>query len=263
MKILLGILLLVNAALLMWGVGQRQFLNDSHSPATEYHPELMKLLPPEKPRGLAKVTIESDGEVTTTKIAADTQVHDDTSVLPAPSLPGLAEEDDESVESLENVLAAAIAGQCMLIGPYKTVIDRGRGGRKLNDMHIQYSDRQDPRGRVLGYRVFQGPFASKEDVSQARRHLKKQGVKDLYLMNEGETKRYISLGFFSSENSANSFIENFSKLRIKTSKRIEYGTNYWLLVSDTEAISKLVKKGSVPIQHDISKKILSCSEMPW
>ncbi|MFW2440060.1 MAG: SPOR domain-containing protein [Arenicellales bacterium] len=261
MKVLLGILLLVNVALLMWGLGQRQFLNDSYSPATEYHPELMELLPPEKPRALAKVTINSDGNVTTTKNEVESgATADRTTVLPSSVLLGPLE---EAAETSSSMMASVVPGQCMLIGPYKTEIERGRGGRKLNDMHIQYSDRQDPKGRVLGYRVFQGPFSSKKDVSYARLRLKKQGIKDLYLMNEGDNKRYISLGFFSSEKSANSFMDNFSKLRIKTNKRIEYGTNFWLLVTDLESIRKLIEKSSIPIQPGATKTIKSCTEIPW
>ncbi|GMR06638.1 MAG: hypothetical protein BMS9Abin25_1252 [Gammaproteobacteria bacterium] len=254
--------MLVNAALLMWGVGQRQFLKDSYSPATEFHPELMELLPPEKPRVLAKVTINSKGKAITSNSEVDSPANgDNATVLPFPVLPEQAEE--ESAETALSILVAAIPGQCMLIGPYKTAIARGRGGRKLNDMSIQYSDRQDPRGRVLGYRVFQGPFASKEDVSRARYRLKKQGVKDLYLMNEGENKRYISLGYFSRENSANSFMDNFSKQQIKTTRRAEYGTNYWLLVSDLKSIRRLIKKSSIPIQRGATKTIKSCSEITW
>jgi len=261
-KILLGILLLVNAALLMWGVGQRQFMNDSYSPASEYHPELMELLPPEKPRTLTKVTINSKGEASTSNSEVDSSTNGgDTTILPFPVLPGQAEEG--AAEAASILLATVTPGQCMLIGPYKTGIERGRGGRKLNDMSIQYSDRQDPQGRVLGYRVFQGPFATKEDVFRARYRLKKQGVKDLYLMNEGENKRYISLGFFSSENSANSFMDNFSKRRIKTKKRTEFGTNYWLVVSDLKSIRRLIEKSAIPIQPGATKIIKSCSEIPW
>lgn len=262
MKILLGILLLANAALLMWGVGQRQFLKDGYSPATEYHPELMELLPPERPRALAKVTINSDGERITTKIEADSPVKGgDTTVLSSPVLSGQAEEG--AIKTASRTLPAVKPGQCMLIGPYRTAIERGRGGRKLNDMSIQYSDRQVPQGRILGYRVFQGPFANKEDVSRARRRLIKQGVKDLYLMNEAENKQYISLGFFSSENSANIFMNNFSKQRIKTTKRTEYGINYWLLVSDLKSIRRLIEKSAIPIQRRATKTIKPCSEIPW
>lgn len=262
MKILLGIFLLVNVALLMWGAGQRQFLNGSHSPATEYHPELMELLPPEKSRTLAKVTIDSNGEATSSSIEDKAATKgDDSTVLSSPLTPAQAEGSDTRPASDD--LAKAAPGQCMLIGPFKTAIERGRGGRKLNDMSIRYSDREDPRGRVLGYRVFQGPFTSKLEVSSAKRRLKKQGVKDLYLIVEGENKRFISLGFFSSESSANSFIDNFSKRQIKTKKRIEYGTNYWLLISDLKSIWKLGEKGSVPIRGGAKKAIKPCSEIPW
>ena len=70
MKALLGILLLVNAALLMWNMGQREFMHDEHAPATEFHPELMKLLPAEKSPSMAKVTVNAAEVVTSDTIGA-------------------------------------------------------------------------------------------------------------------------------------------------------------------------------------------------
>ena len=85
----------------------------------------------------------------------------------------------------------------MFIGPYLTAIDRGRAGRQLQDMNINFSESEVSEGRALGYRVYQGPFDTSEDVSRARRRLEKQGVKDLYLMNEGpNTKVYFTWIFF-------------------------------------------------------------------
>jgi len=264
-KILLGVLLLINAALLMWGAGQRQFVNDPNSPAAEFHPELMELLPPEKSRSLAKVTLNPGAEaiISTTTETVDNAADKGVDSATQPFLFLSDEAKEEKSLTAANMLPVAVAGQCMLIGPYKTAIERGRGGRKLNDMKIKYSDRMDPEGRVLGYRVFQGPFASKAAVSRAKRRLKKQGVKDLYLVKEGEKKQFLSLGFFSSENSANSFIGNFSKQKIKTRKRVEYGANYWLLVSDLKSIWKLAEKRSVPIQRGAAKNIKNCSDIPW
>ena len=74
MKVVLGILLLANAALLLWGLGQREFMHDKHSPAAEFHPELMELVPPTSHNTLAKVTIETNGGVVTSNTGQDQRV---------------------------------------------------------------------------------------------------------------------------------------------------------------------------------------------
>lgn len=267
MKALLGILLLINAALLMWNMGQREFSHGEYSPAADFHPELMNLLPAEKSRSMAKVTIGQSGAVTTSQ--------------PADNIPEATQEVSIPLDSIRSDIAkpitteeaaatemAAVAhikvaeGQCMFIGPYTTVIDRDRAGRQLHDMKIDFSEREDTKGRRLGYRVYQGPFSTNEDVSRARRRLEKQGVKDLYLMNEGADRKYISLGFFSNEKSANEFMRQFSELKVKSKLRLEYATYYWISVSDFKAIAKLSEKDSMPMLPGIRKTARACSEIP-
>jgi len=269
MKALLGILLLVNAALLMWNMGQREFMHDEYGPDTEFHPELMKLLPAEKSPSMAKVTINSSGTVVTSQ-------HTDTPVEPSREARAPSVSDDaydkkagsavntsaEKPAAEEEKLAKlnVMAGQCLFIGPYLTAIDRGRAGRQLQDMNIASIESEDPEGRPLGYRVYQGPFDTSEDVSRAKRRLEKQGVKDLYLMNEGPNKKFISLGFFSNQKSADEFMKQFSKLKVKSKQRLEYATYYWLSVSDLNSIEKLKEKNAMPIPPGISKTIKACSE---
>ncbi len=265
MKALLGTLLLVNVALLLWNMGQREFVNDKHAPATEFHPELMELLPPEKSRPFAKVTVETTGEVISSS--------DDQAALESdPVTPQTIDDDrtgtvvaetsvndvSQSPSEAGDELADVNAGQCMLIGPYKTILDRDRAGRQLQDMKVNFSESKDPQGRLLGYRVYQGPFSTQVEVSRAKRRLEKQGVKDLYLMNEGYNRRYISLGFFSNERSASEFMKNFTKQRIESKQRLEYETHYWLIISDIDAIKKLRGKNAMPIPQGISKTIKAC-----
>jgi hypothetical protein len=256
MKALLGILLLVNAALLLWNMGQREFLHDKHAPAADFHPELMELLPPEKSKSMAKVTIEPADEVATTQT-------DQTQPLSPPLIAApdvTAMEASKQTASEIKVLTEVKPGQCMFIGPYPTELDRGRAGRQLQDMKINFSELEDPQGRILGYRVFQGPFATKTEVSRAARRLEKQGVKDLYLMKDAPDRRFISLGFFSNEKSANVFMKNFTALKVKSKQRVEHATQYWLKVSDMEAIEKL--SSITPIPLGISNTIKACSEFP-
>lgn len=265
MKALLGTLLLVNVALLLWSMGQREFVNDKHAPAPEFHPELMELLPSEMSRSLAKVTVEPTGEVISSN--DDQDVLDSGQVIPGPvddartdtavAETSLDEATHSSTETGDE-LTEVIAGQCMMIGPYLTILDRDRAGRQLQDMKVNFSESKDPQGRLLGYRVYQGPFSTEVEVSRAKRRLEKQGVKDLYLMNEGYNRRYISLGFFSNERSANEFMKNFTAQGIESKQRLEYTTYYWLIVSDIDAIKKLRGKDAMPIPSGISKTIQAC-----
>ena len=268
MKALLGILLLVNAALLMWNMGQREFMHDEHAPAAEFHPELMKLLPAEKSPSMAKVTVNASAEVVTSK-TIDAPVESG-QAMPVTSSDN-ASKDDAGADISTGITAAELEmatpteiaeGQCMFIGPYLTAIDRGRAGRQLQDMNINFTESEVSEGRPLGYRVYQGPFDTSEDVYRAKRRLEKQGVKDLYLMNEGPNTKYISLGFFSNERSAGEFMKQFSELKVTSKQRLEYATHYWLSISDLEAIARLREKNTMPIPSGISKTIKACSETP-
>ena len=267
MKTLLGILLLANVALLLWGMGQREFLNDRDMPDAEFHPELMELLPAEKSVPLATVTIKASGEVVTTA-AEQAMVQQQ---LPAPGQPATepgTTTDSTTSESAKPVIETIpeqqvpMPGQCMYIGPYTTELDRSRAGRQLQDMKIAFSDREDPEGKVLGYRVYQGPFSSAQDLSRAKRRLEKQGVKDLYLMNEDKKRSFISLGFFSNQDSANEQNRKFARKNIKTKQRLEYAIYYWLQIADVQSIAKLNEKSAIPLPKGIKKVMQSCSELP-
>lgn len=267
MKTLLGILLLANVALLLWGMGQREFLNDSDMPDAEFHPELMELLPAEKTVPLATVTIKATGEVVTTAAEqVGTEQQPSAASQPAAE-PGSTTDGSTSGGSkpaLEAVTEqqAPLPGQCMYLGPYTTELDRSRAGRQLQDMKIAFSDREDSEGRVLGYRVYQGPYSNAQDVSRAKRRLEKQGVKDLYLMNEDKKRSFISLGFFSNQDSANEQSRKFAKQNIKTKQRLEYATYFWLQIADAQGIAKLNEKSAIPLPKGIKKVIKSCSELP-
>lgn len=257
MKVVLGMLLLANAALLLWGLGQREFAQDKYSPAKEFHPELMELLPAGKSQAMAKVTINADGEVITSTADQAEKIADSSNSSPGSTdLAAARQAADIELKALTEVGP----GQCMLIGPYKSAAERGRAERQLQDMNLDFSENENPQGRVLGFRVYQGPFDTSTDVSRAKRRLEKQGVKDLYLIDEGPGSRFISLGFFSNEGSAKVFMQNFAEYKVKSKLRLEYATYYWIKVSDIAAIKKLNGVSAIPLSSDISKIIKDCDE---
>ena len=285
MKALLGMLLLVNAALLMWNMGQREFIHGENAPDADFHPELINLLPAEKSRSMAKVTIESSGSVKTSNKLDDTGESTQMASAPADQVENGTETNEYAAEittiadtavsdttvsdttdpiaEVETALLIEVKeGQCMYIGPYLTVLERGRAGRQLQDMKINFSENENLQGRQLGYRVYQGPFSTNEDVSRAKRRLERQGVQDLYLMNEEPSTKFISLGFFSNEKSANELMRQFSALQVVSKQRLEYARHYWLSVSDLNAIEKLKEKNAMPMPSGISKVIRDCEDQP-
>jgi heme-degrading monooxygenase HmoA len=145
----------------------------------------------------------------------------------------------------------------MYIGPYKTLVGRGRAGRQLEDMKVPFTETEESQGRVRGYRVYQGPFADALETSSARRRLERQGIKDLYLVKEGK-QQFISLGFFSSQKSAAEFTRELSQKKVVTKQRTEYEANYWLIISDPDAMEKLQKKNAFPLPGGVSKEIRNC-----
>ena len=268
MKVVLGMLLLANAALLLWGLGQREFAHDKYSPAKEFHPELMELLPAGKTQAMAKVTIKADGEVITSTAEQAENVPGSSNSSAGMNASNTAEAPGSADLTAARQVAAmelkaqteVRPGQCMLIGPYKSASERGRAERQLQDMKLDFSESENKQGRVQGYRVYQGPFATSADVSRAKRRLEKQGVKDLYLIDDGPGNRFISLGFFSNEGSAKVFMKNFAEFQVKSNLRLEYATHYWIKVSDLAAIRKLNGVSSIPLSSDISKIIKGCDE---
>jgi hypothetical protein len=259
MKVVVGILLIANVALLLWGMGQREFINDEYAPSPEFHPELMQLLPPDKPKALARVIINEPGLSSATEndqLAATINEGPARVVINAgegePAV-NVVSQNDGPASTPQTVQQ----GDCLFIGPYLTALSRGRAGRQLQDMDISFAETQQDKGRLLGYRVFQGPFDTSVETNRAKRRLEKQGVKDLYLISEGD-KNYISLGFFSSSEAAAEFIKAFSRKQITTQQRTEHETYYWLNVSDAGHINKLRQKNTMPLPKGISKSIRPC-----
>lgn len=241
MRLVLGVLLVINVALFLWGMGHREFSDSSHSPQAELNPELMQLLPPPAAR-LAQVRVTADDQPATVI---------DTAPI-APYQP--AASDAQTGERGES----AAGPQCLVIGPYSSATERDRTARQLKQMNIEAQLSEDPEGRLLGYRVYQGPFANDEDLGRARRRLERNGVSDLFFIRDDAEQQYISLGFFSNQKSAQDFVRDFDLRGIKAKRRIEYATLYWLNVSDAAAIQRLQEEGALPLPGPVKKRLGDC-----
>lgn len=222
MKLLLGILIVVNAGLLLWGMSQEGVAPGSTAQGRSINPELIDVLPPvlAKPSKTALINPAEGPAVTTSEPESGAIV----SAL-----------DDEAADE-----PAAAEPFCLMLGPYDSDGERVRVSRQLDQMTIAFKSQDIPRGRVTGYRVFQGPFADDREVRKARDELGRKGITDLFLLRE-EKNQYISLGFFSSRQGADNFVKNLASRGVKVKQRVDYATTYWLVIDNAEAAARLKK----------------------
>ena len=222
MKLLLGILIVVNAGLLLWGMSQEGVAPGSTAQGRSINPELIDVLPPvlAKPSKTALINPAEGPAVTTSEPESGAIV----SAL-----------DDEAADE-----PAADEPFCLMLGPYDSDDERVRVSRQLDQMTIAFKSQDIPRGRVTGYRVFQGPFADDREVRKARDELGRKGITELFLLREGKSE-YISLGFFSSRQGADNFVKNLASRGVKVKQRVDYATTYWLVIDNAEAAARLKK----------------------
>jgi hypothetical protein len=202
----------------------------------------MQLMPPPAER-LAQVTVAGDDKPAATI---------DTAPI-APYQPTAS--DDAATDQRRD---ATPRPQCLVIGPYASATERDRTARQLQQMKIDAQSSEDAEGRLLGYRVYQGPFGNDEDLGRARRRLERSGVSDLFFIRDDEERQYISLGFFSNQKSAEDFVRDFDLRGIKAKRRIEYATLYWLQVSDAAHIERLQEADALPLPAPVKMRLGDC-----
>ena len=243
MKVLLGLLIVVNAGLLVWGMSQNGLTSGSDAPAQLINPGLMEILPPIEPekRKTALINPAEMPHVSPTgsdTVAVITPLDDEQPGKPA---------EEESNEPF-----------CLMLGPYDSDDERVRVSRQLDQMTVAFTSRDIPKGRITGYRVYQGPFSTDKIVERARNDLGRKGVTDLFLLREGEDQ-YISLGFFSAQESADNFVKKFTARGIQVKQRVDFATTYWLVIDNEETAIKLKKSRFPGYPQDQEKARKDCS----
>lgn len=227
MKVLLGFLIVVNAGLLLWSMGQDGLATGGTAAGRSINPEFIEVLPPVQQQS-SKTALIMPGEG-----GASPGPDSDSEIgVVVSSLDGESGNASEEVTSHEPF--------CLMIGPYDSDIERVRISRQLEQMSIKFRQHDIEKGRITGYRVYQGPYSTDREVRDARDELGRKGVTELFLLREGN-KQFISLGFFSSEGSARGHARSLTSRGISVQQRVDYATTYWLVIDDAEAAGRLKK----------------------
>lgn len=244
MKYLLGLLVILNVSLLLWGMNRQGILSAEDAPGLPVNPDLIEMLPPRVPESNKTALIKPVDAVGAGSPGAETTPVVTPLGEGVPAEPGMEKPaPDNKVKPADNKTAPAVP-YCLMIGPYDSDTERVRVSRQLDEMSISFTAHDDPKGRITGYRVYQGPFATDKAVKRARDDLGRKGITDLFLLHSG-SQQYISLGFFSKQKSADEFAGSLRTRGVQARKRIDYATTYWLII-DNEVAAERLRKSRFP-----------------
>ncbi|MCP4406360.1 MAG: SPOR domain-containing protein [Gammaproteobacteria bacterium] len=134
------------------------------------------------------------------------------------------------VAATEIETAGVLSRKCYSLGPFEKVseADRAEQGIKITGMRV--TRRVEMESILKGYWVYLPPtksFAMARKVSKA---LASKGIKDYYILHEGENKNAISLGLYNKTAFARNRLKKIKSLGYKPVMKGNYRdkVRYWL-----------------------------------
>ncbi len=141
-----------------------------------------------------------------------------------------------------------LALQCWFAGDYanKTTADRAVSVVQAMQLEVKLVPREVPD--EPDYWVHVGPFGSRDEAIRALQQLRGRSI-DSFLIDEGELRNAISLGFFSQQSSAQRLLKRYRDLEypLKVHEVPRYKTHYALFaygrVEGVDIEQALAKEG--------------------
>lgn len=225
MKWIVGVLLLLNAGLFLWAYGKRPATTDYIRPTV--NGETMMLIQEMQPAQSTVVITRAD---TTTGPAA------------APENADEGESPNEKREAeAEPASVAAIPPFCLRIGPfYNEALAKGTTER-LKSMALAVSTRTVQAREIRAYRVYIGPFDTRDEVNAQSNGLKEKGVREHYIKRDPGKKDVISLGLFTQKTGAASLVKQLEGKGVTAKTLTEdrlLDPTYWLELTNSAANRK-------------------------
>jgi hypothetical protein len=129
--------------------------------------------------------------------------------------------------------SAAPAWQCETVGPFNVSAEAEALQGLLVDSGLTGAVRSVSREVVSSYWVYMPARATRDAALTLARDLTARGLRDLYVVNDGEHRNGISLGLFSEHDRARRRVDELDALgygaRIEARNRTQ--THYWLDLS--------------------------------
>jgi cell division septation protein DedD len=210
MRVIFGVLLLLNVALLMWGEWY------AHEPA--------------KAEPSARPPVNADRIRLLTELATGT---------PAPiarSGPAAAK-------------APPTNQLCASLGPFMNSADADVAEGQVARAGFGDVQRRSVGRDVAAYRVYLPPLPTRQAAERKRAQLAQLGFREHYILDEPGRENAISLGVFSLAQNAHALIQNLAKKGINAKQETLHNTEttYWLdLEGPSDRLATLGRQAWVP-----------------
>ncbi|HHJ11842.1 MAG TPA: SPOR domain-containing protein [Chromatiales bacterium] len=193
MRILLIVLLLLNAAYLGW-----RLWHPAGAPAHR--------LPPPQP-GVTQLVLLQERQ-------------------PEPVPGSAAAQGEGAVEAKSPSTVAA----CYSLGPFRNRKEAQQVLGQLREAGLSARLRDLEEQAFVGYWVYLPPRKSRAEARRVARDLARRGIKDFYIVNEAENRNAISLGLFRDQFHANRRLAKLRAMGYQPRKRVRRRarTNWWV-----------------------------------
>lgn len=203
-------LVLLNVALLMWGLWHRRPpVDEMYQPQPEVNPE--RLVP------LASATDKP------------AERHSEPGQRPRPALPLAPVRPERNATSL----------QCFSVGPFDSDEAVDSAETRLKEAHLSFARRTQAQAVESSYWVHIPPLASRAAAEERIKQLNQLGIKEHIIMQEPGMENAISLGLFARAENARGFLEELKNKGVEDARqdvRYRNESRVWLDVRTPVAV---------------------------
>ncbi|MEO0369475.1 MAG: SPOR domain-containing protein [Pseudomonadota bacterium] len=138
---------------------------------------------------------------------------------------------NNQVAALTESDSASADGACFRLGPFSQTANFEIAQAALFNADIDFTTSTREVNQSQVYRVYLGPFGDRAEAIDKRTELNNKGILDHFIRNESNGEVVVSLGIYTSQQSAESAISQFDgkidlvKLR---QERVTLPQTYWL-----------------------------------
>jgi len=126
--------------------------------------------------------------------------------------------------------------RCFTLGPFDVQEQANAAGVFLNQQHLAHTQRLEERRIESGYWVFIPPQRSRAEAERRAQELKRLGIRDYYIVQEGERANAVSLGLFSQARNAENYQRGLRKKNVAAELVTQHRTvrEHWLELKPVE-----------------------------
>lgn len=195
MKIVVGVLLVVNLLVLFW-ISQSENQENSLASERASNMPLLQLLSEKEAKPTQSEPIEVIAEQPKPKVlnASSETSNTEVQVKKATKTTAIVEKSQPEAIFLEDA--------CYSLGPFEKDKVANSAFSELQELGLNVKKRYETRRELTGFWVYIPPLPSRADARKVVSILKGRGVKDYLIVPSGVKKHAISLGFFRTQEGA-------------------------------------------------------------